>query len=58
MQKSIFDDLIPGEAAVEESQMKKSMAMEIFEDATFHLHKWHSKESEKEDNNEANDGDY
>ena len=34
------------------------MAMEIFEDATFHLHKWHSNESEKEDNNEANDGDY
>ena len=58
IRKSLYvDDLISGGATVEEAQMKKSMAREIFEDATFHLHKWHSNESELEDNNEANDGD-
>ena len=49
LRKSLYvDDLLSGGSTVEEAQMKKSMSKEIFEDATFILHKWHSNESELE----------
>lgn len=42
------DDLLTGGATVEEVQIKKQVATEIFNDATFTLHKWHSNAEELE----------
>ena len=44
------DDLLIGGAMVEEAQIKKQTATEIFNDATFKLHKWHSNAEELEIN--------
>ena len=42
------DDLMEGGVTVEEAKEKKAATTEIFEDATFKIHKWHSKASELE----------
>ena len=44
-----MDDLVSGGATVEEAKDVKQQAVEIFEDATFTLHEWHSSEEEPED---------
>ena len=50
LRKSLYvDDLLSGGVTVEEAQEVKQQAVEIFEDATFTLHKWHSNEAELED---------
>ena len=57
IRKSLYvDDLLSGGATVQEAQTKKSKAKEIFQDAKFNLHKWHSNESELELDNDAKDG--
>jgi hypothetical protein len=49
LRKSLYvDDLLSGGVTVEEAQEVKQQAVEIFEDATFTLHKWHSNEAELE----------
>jgi hypothetical protein len=40
---------LSGAATVDEAQEVKQQTVEIFEDATFTLHKWHSNEAELED---------
>ena len=42
------DDLMTGGATVQEVETKKSTAIEVFEDASFTLHKWHSNAKELE----------
>ena len=43
IRKNLYvDDLMTGGATITEVKEKKSQAREIFEDATFKLHKWHS----------------
>ena len=50
LRKSLYvDDLLSGGVTVGEAQEVKQQAVEIFEDATFTLHKWHSNEAELED---------
>ena len=45
LQKSLYmDDLISGGATVEEAKELTEWAIEIFEDASFTLHKWQSSE--------------
>lgn len=44
------DDLLIGRATVEEVQIKKQTAIEIFNKAIFTLHKWHSNAEELESN--------
>ena len=39
-----MDDLIFGDTTVEKAKLFKVEAAEIFEDAAFELHKWHSNE--------------
>ena len=50
------DDLMTGGATVDEVKEKKTESTEIFEDATFRLHKWHSNveslEAPRDDNND------
>ena len=46
IRKSLYvDDILSGGATVQEAQTKKSKAKEIFQDARFNLHKWHSNTS-------------
>ncbi len=35
------DDLMTGGRTVKETEQKKATAVEVFEDATFTIHKWH-----------------
>ncbi|XP_028407544.1 uncharacterized protein LOC114530162 [Dendronephthya gigantea] len=50
LRKSMYvDDFISGRTTVEEAKQLKRNATEIFNDATFTLHKWHSNEPELED---------
>ena len=43
IRKSMYvDDLVSGSETVEKAQQLKQAATKIFNDATFHLHKWHS----------------
>ena len=45
LRKSMYvDDLISGKTTVKEAGELKQRATEIFQDATFTLHKWHSNE--------------
>ena len=45
IQKSLYvDDLLSSEMTEEETKLLKEKAIEIFEDATFTLHKWKSTE--------------
>jgi hypothetical protein len=39
------DDLMMGSASVCETEEKKMIATEVFEDASFKIHKWHSNQS-------------
>ena len=47
------DDLMTGGTTVEETAGKKVMASEVFEDATFSIHKWHSNAKELEGDGES-----
>ena len=47
------DDLMAGGVRVEEVAEKKVKVMEIFQDATFRLHKWHSNVRELEESSDA-----
>jgi hypothetical protein len=40
-----IDDLMMGSASVCETKEKKMIATEVFEDASFRIHKWHSNQS-------------
>lgn len=42
------DDLLTGGPTVEEAKVKKALTTEIFQQATFDLHKWHSNVKEPE----------
>ena len=51
LRRSLYvDDLLSGGATVEETKELKEQAIEIFEDATFTLHKWQSNEPKLEQN--------
>ena len=47
------DDLMAGGVTVDETSKKKAKAMEVFEDATFSIHKWHYNAKELEGNGET-----
>ena len=47
------DDLMSGGTTVEETEQKKAAVVEVFEDATFSIHKWHSNAPELEPTNEV-----
>jgi hypothetical protein len=47
------DDLITGGENVESVAAKRSQAVEVFEDATFKLHKWHSSDLTLENHNQS-----
>lgn len=50
IRKSMYvDDLISGKTTVKKAQLFKQEATEIFHDATFTLHKWHSNAAELEE---------
>ena len=50
LRRSLYvDDLLSGGATVEEAKELKEKAIEIFEDATFTLHKWQSNEPQLEE---------
>lgn len=50
LRKSLYvDDLISGGVTVEKARELKQQAIEIFEDATFTLHKWQSNEPKLEE---------
>jgi hypothetical protein len=50
LKKSLFvDDLMGGKTTVEQAQTTKDDAIEIFNDATFTLHKWRSNRRELEE---------
>ena len=51
------DVLLSGGATVQEAQFRKENAIEIFEDARFTLHKWHSNVPQLEGNIESNDSE-
>ena len=43
LRKNLYvDDLLSGGVTVKQEQHRKEQAMEIFNDAGFTLHKWHS----------------
>ncbi|XP_068726487.1 uncharacterized protein [Montipora capricornis] len=49
--KSLYvDDLISGKPTVKETEQLKQGAIEVFEDAKFTLHEWHSNAAELEEN--------
>lgn len=47
------DDLITGGTTVPETQTQKEKTIEVFNDAVFTIHKWHSNAPELEPNNES-----
>ena len=50
LRKSLYvDDLVSGKPTVQQAKVLKDGAIEIFNDATMTLHKWHSNERELED---------
>ena len=50
LRKSMYvDDLVSGGKTVDEARKLKTNATDIFSDATFTLHKWHSNEPVLED---------
>ncbi len=59
LRKSLYvDDLLEGGATVEHTKVKvKQKSIEIFKDATFTLHKWHSNEAELEDHPDSPGGE-
>ena len=44
-----MDDLLSGKPTIKEAQQFKDEAIEVFQDATFKLHKWHSNAAELEE---------
>ena len=51
IEKSLYvDDLISGATTKDDAKQLKVKATEIFEDAVFQLHKWHSNEATLESN--------
>ena len=47
------DDLMTGGTTIKETEAKKATAIELFEDATFTIHKWHSNAPELEPTSDA-----
>ena len=43
-----LDDLVTDRTTVQETEVEKAVATEIFEDAAFKIHKWHLNKSELE----------
>lgn len=56
-QELYVDDLISGGGTIQEAKQKKATATEMFHQATFHLHKWHSNVTELELTEETETGD-
>ena len=53
LRKSLYvDDLLTGGQTIAQAADRKDKAIEVFEDATFKLHKWNSYASELESNSE------
>ena len=53
LRKSLYvDDLLTGGQTIAQAADRKDKAIEVFEDATFQLHKWNSNASELESNSE------
>lgn len=47
LRKSLYvDDLVSGSTTIKQVQAMKDDAIQIFDDATFTLHKWHSNRRE------------
>ena len=46
-----------GGAAIGETKRKKAATIEVFQDVTFTVHKWHSNASELEEENDADAGE-
>ena len=56
LRKSLYvDDLVGGKTTIEQAQAMKDDATEIFKDAGFTLHKWHSNERKLEDSSSDNE---
>ena len=53
----LVDDLMAGGATIEETKGKKAATIEVFQDATFTVHKWHSNSSELEAENDSDAGE-
>ena len=54
--KSLYvDDLVSGKPTAEQAQEMKKNAIEIFDDAKFILHKWHSNNRKLEDNSSGDE---
>ena len=51
------DDLISGGGTIQEAKQKKATVAEMFRQATFHLHKWHSNVTDLENTEETETGD-
>ena len=51
------DDLVTGGTSVQEVREKKEASVEIFKEASFHLHKWQSNVKELEQNEQSDSSD-
>jgi hypothetical protein len=57
LRKSLYvDDLLTGGQTIPQAEDRKEKTVEIFEDASFKLHKWNSNVSELEVNGEPSAG--
>ena len=58
IEKELYvDDLVTGGTSVQEVREKKEASVEIFEEASFHLHKWQSNVKELEQNEQSDSSD-
>ena len=56
-QELYVDDLISGGGTIQEAKQKKATVTDMFRQATFHLHKWHSNVTDLEHTEETETGD-
>jgi hypothetical protein len=58
IEKELYvDDLVTGGTSVQEVHEKKEASVEIFKEASFHLHKWQSNVKELEQNEQSDSSD-
>ncbi|CAB4016409.1 Hypothetical predicted protein [Paramuricea clavata] len=58
IEKELYvDDLVTGGISVQEVREKKEASIEIFKEASFHLHKWQSNVKELEQNQQSDSSD-
>jgi hypothetical protein len=58
IEKELYvDDLVTGETSVQEVREKNEASVEIFKEASFHLHKWQSDVKELEQNEQSDSDD-